>query len=177
MRSWFRHEQQSIRMALATVLHHSYDRAHTEYGAPRSQNTATGPGESNATKYTAKIRKTPPPQAFFRMFDEEDTELGARPGSVTDPVPHGRVERHSVEHRIVQIFDAPVPQMGDQLVELLQKIVTASHGACTAYRRAQDLLGLQLRWWSSWWKCQLSLGVRWQSSPRSFTRGVRFVTL
>ena len=39
MRSWFRHEQQSIRMALATVLHHSYD-MHTECGAPRSQNTA-----------------------------------------------------------------------------------------------------------------------------------------
>ena len=41
MRSWFRHEQQSIRMALATVLHHSYGRVHTEYGALRSQNTAT----------------------------------------------------------------------------------------------------------------------------------------
>ena len=41
MRSWFRHEQQSVRMALVTVLHHSYDRVHTEYAAPRSQNTAT----------------------------------------------------------------------------------------------------------------------------------------
>ena len=35
-----RHEQQSIRMALATVLHHSF-KVHTEYGAPRSQNTAS----------------------------------------------------------------------------------------------------------------------------------------
>ena len=32
-----------------------------------------------------------------------------------------------------------------------------------------------LRWQSSWWKCQLSLGMRWQSSPRRFIRGVRFV--
>ena len=35
-----RHEQQSIRMALATVMHHSY-KVHTENGAPRSQTTAT----------------------------------------------------------------------------------------------------------------------------------------
>ena len=35
-----RHEQQSIRMALATVMHHSF-KVHTENGAPRSQTTAT----------------------------------------------------------------------------------------------------------------------------------------
>ena len=38
MRSWFRHEQQSIRMALVTA---SLGRVHAEYGAPRSQSTAT----------------------------------------------------------------------------------------------------------------------------------------
>ena len=32
MRSWFRHEQQATRMALATALHHSFDRVHAEYG-------------------------------------------------------------------------------------------------------------------------------------------------
>ena len=40
LRSMLRHEQQSIRMALATVMHHSY-KVHTENGAPRSQTTAT----------------------------------------------------------------------------------------------------------------------------------------
>ena len=133
MRSWFRHEQQSIRMALATVLHHSYDRVHTEYGAPRSQNTATrarGGGECDERKYTAKFRKTPPPQAFFQLYDEEDAVWGLRPGSVFDPVPQGRVERHVVEDRIetcpfVQILDAPVPQLGNQVLELLQKIVSS----------------------------------------------------
>ena len=40
LRSMLRHEQQSIRMALATVMHHSF-KVHTEYGAPRSQITAT----------------------------------------------------------------------------------------------------------------------------------------
>ena len=45
-------------------------------------------------------------------------------------MPQGRVVRHVVEHRIemcpfVQILDAPVPQMGDQVLELLQKIVSS----------------------------------------------------
>ena len=38
-----RHEQQSIRMALATVMHHSF-KVHTENGAPRGQTTATRAG-------------------------------------------------------------------------------------------------------------------------------------
>ena len=54
------HEQQSTRMALATVLHHSFDRVHTEYGAPRSQATATSAGEGpSETKYAAKFQETP----------------------------------------------------------------------------------------------------------------------
>ena len=70
------------------------------------------------------------PQAFFQLYDEEDAELGVRPGSVFDPVPQGWVERHVVEHKIetclfVQILDAPVPQMGNQVLELLQKIVSS----------------------------------------------------
>ena len=56
---------------------------------------------------------------------------GLRPGSLSDPVPQGRVERHVVEHMVetclfVQILDAPVPQLGNQVLELLQKIVSSS---------------------------------------------------
>ena len=134
MRSWFRHEQQSIRMALATVLHHSYDRVHTEYDAPRSQNTATrarGGGESDETKYTAKIRKTPLSRRSSGCTTRKTPCGWLRPLSITDPVPQDQVGRHTVEHRIevcpfVQILDALVPQMGDQVLGLLQKIVTAS---------------------------------------------------
>ena len=49
-----RHELQSIRKALAMVLHHSYGRVHTQNGAPRSQSTATragARGESDEKKY------------------------------------------------------------------------------------------------------------------------------
>ena len=50
-----------------------------------------GGGVSDEKKYTAKFRKTPLPQAFFQLYDEEDAEWGVRPGSVTDPVPQERV--------------------------------------------------------------------------------------
>ena len=106
MLSWFRHEQQSIRMAQATVLHHSYDRVHTEYGAPRSQNTATrarGGGGSYEMKYTAKFPKTPPPQAFFQLYDEEDAERGVLRAALLEPRPQGPVQRHTAQH-IVDIL-------------------------------------------------------------------------
>ena len=179
LRQYLRHERLSVAMVLAEKLHHT----------SRGQRFA-GAGEEGHEEHDALRRQRPPPHpAFFQLFDEEDAELGARPGSVTDPVPHGRVERQTVEHRIeacpfVQILDAPVPQMGDQLVELLQKIVTASlvelvqvvavpKSPWTASRSV--LRYVVVRWRSSWWMCQLNLGMRWQSLPRSPTQGVRSV--
>ena len=133
MRSWFRHEQQSIRMALAAVLHHSYDRVHTEYVAPRSQNTATlarGGGGSYDMKFSAKFRKTPPLQAFFQLYDEEDAEREDRPAALLEPRPQGSVQWHIALHIVdilpyVQILDVPVPQMGGQLVEFMQHLDTS----------------------------------------------------
>ena len=67
-------------------------------------------------KYTAKFRTTPPPQpVLFKLFDEEPG--GRRPtGLVEPPGPQERVPRHTVEQMadvapMVQILDAPVPQM------------------------------------------------------------------
>ena len=52
---------------------------------------------------------------------------GARPGSVTDPRPQERVQRHTVEHIVdfvrvapsVQFLDAPVPQVVEQLPDIM----------------------------------------------------------
>ena len=82
MRSWFRHEQQSIRMALATVLHHSHDRVHTEYGAPRSQNTATRArrGEESDEKKSSREHAG---EGVFRTFPrvKKSPKLGSHSGS------------------------------------------------------------------------------------------------
>ena len=74
--------------------------------------------------YTAETPDPPIPE-LLSLFDEEPG--GVRPGSVSDPAPQARVERHVVEHRIeecpfVQILDAPVPQGGNQLVEAFRHL-------------------------------------------------------
>ena len=63
LRSWLRHEQQSIAAVLATVTHHSFDKVGTASGVLRNQKTATrtGNGEEYEAHYTAMIQKTPPP--------------------------------------------------------------------------------------------------------------------
>ena len=117
LRSWWRHEQQSIAAALATYSHHS---------ALRGQKTARarGGGEVDEMKYTAKFRKTPPPQAFFQLYDEEDAVWGLRPACLAEPQgPQAGIQRHTMEHiadlvPMVQILDIPALLGADQLVEV-----------------------------------------------------------
>ena len=114
LRSMLRHEQQSIRMALATVMHHSF-KVHTEYGAPRSQTTATRAreGEVREQHYGLRAQKRPLP--------------GMRPALLVEVQPQGCVERHIVEDPselapMVQILDAPVPQMVDSVLEFFRRL-------------------------------------------------------
>ena len=122
----WRHEQLALQMALAGALHHSRDVGPVTYNALRSQRTARAGEWGRVPNYTAETRdpSTPQPE-LFSLFGEEPG--GARPGSVTDPAPQARVERHVVEHRIeacpfVQILDAPVPQGENQLVEAFRHL-------------------------------------------------------
>ena len=72
-------------------------------------------------------QKTPPPRAastvYFSLDDDGDV-LAARPTPLVEVRPQPGVQRHTAAHIVpyVQIFDVPVPQLGDQVVELLQKI-------------------------------------------------------
>ena len=122
LRSWWRHEQQSIAAALATSLHRS----------SRGQRKARAGEEESETKYTAKFRTTPPPQpVLFSLYEEEP--VGGRPASLAEaPGPQEWIQRRTVEHIVdfvcfapmVQILDAPVPQTVDQLVEVLRPLDT-----------------------------------------------------
>ena len=117
LRSWLRRERMTVAMALAEKTHHT---------APRRPKMARA-GKEGHEEYDAPRRQKPPPPhpELFSLYEEEPG--GVRPGSVTDPVPQERVQRHSVEHRIeacpfVQILGAPVPQGSDQLVEAFRHV-------------------------------------------------------
>ena len=88
LRSWWRHEQQSIAAALATSLHHS----------SRGQRKARAREEESELKYTAKFQTTPPLQlVLFSLYDEEPG--GWRPASLAlPPGPQERVPQHRGAH-------------------------------------------------------------------------------
>ena len=75
--------------------------------------------------FTATNRDPSTPQLeLFSLFEEEP---GGGPGSVADPAPQGRVERHTGEHvdeicPRVPILDVPVPLLGDQVVDVLRML-------------------------------------------------------
>ena len=80
------------------------------------------------------------------MTPEAGGRLAARgrPTPLVEVRPHERVQRHTAEHIVdvlphVQILDVPLLQMGDQLVEFMQKLDTATHRA--GYRSAKGLSG------------------------------------
>ena len=103
-----RHEQQSIRMALATVMHHSY-KVHTENGAPRGQTTGTRAG----------VRTE-----FHAMSEDSDVVGGGRPPSLVDVWPQERVQQRTVEQIVDPVPSVPllhdvVPRMVEQLVDIL----------------------------------------------------------
>ena len=62
---------------------------------------------------------------LFSLYEEEPG--GGRPEAFVEPRPQERVQRHTVEHitdlvrvaPMVQILDAPVPQTGEQLPDML----------------------------------------------------------
>ena len=104
-----RHEQQSIRMALATVMHHSF-KVHTEHGAPRSQTTATKAREGEVREQHSGLRA------------QERPLLGTRPAPLLEVLPQVGAQRHTVDQIVDAVpglptLDGPVPQKVEQLAD------------------------------------------------------------
>ena len=62
---------------------------------------------------------------FFSLYEEELG--GTRPDRLSEVRPQGRVQRHTVEQIVdtvlfVPSLDVPVPQMGNQLVEVCRQL-------------------------------------------------------
>ena len=94
-----------------------------------------GPGRIDEEKQPGRQKRSllppfsPSPQAFCQLYDEEDAVWGTRFASVAEPWgPQGKVQQQDGEkifETLVHVImlsdlDAPVPQMVDQLVGVLQ---------------------------------------------------------
>ena len=117
LRSWYRHEQQTVRMALATYSHHSALRRETKARA----------GEEGHEEHDAPRRQKPPPPQP-ELFSLEEEPGGGLPAPLSEVA--GRQEvlvRHVVEQMadvcpVVQTLDAPVPQMVDTVLEFFRSL-------------------------------------------------------
>ena len=97
LRSWWRHEQQSVAMALSAAGHHSFDKvaAGEKYDGLRAQKTDRA-GEAANRAVRRQKSKAAVDAVFFELFDEDTA--GVRPEVLAEPRPPGRVQRHSTEH-------------------------------------------------------------------------------
>ena len=136
LRSWWRHEQQTVAAVLATVTHHSLSNVGTAYDAPRGQkkvtSTRVGPAE------------------YFELSSDDGRPTGSeRPAALLEPWPHGKTERHDgIAYELVQALDAPVLQTVEQLPNVVQFFATQ-------YDVAPRRLCRDTRSWrNSWWKCR-----------------------
>ena len=77
LRSWWRHEQQSVAMALSAAAHHSFDKvaAGAKYDGLRAQTTDKAREAANKALRRQKS-KAAGDAVFFELFDE-DTAGGA----------------------------------------------------------------------------------------------------
>ena len=84
--------------------------------------------EEESELNNATGQKTSPPRVASTVDDDGDV-LAARPTPLAEVRPQERVQRHTAVRIVdilpyVQILDVPVPQMGNQVVEVLRKIDT-----------------------------------------------------
>ena len=159
LRSWWRHEQQSIAAALSTYSHHS---------APRLKTARAGEWGSEMNN-TAKTRRTPTSQPELLDLSDEGPG-GVRPLTLAEPRPQEKVLRHTAE----QIGDSvpglpalgvPEPQMVLQLVAVLKPVDSAVpeqiiavpkfsspsrplRAALAATQMAEQLVEVPTAWWS-----------------------------
>ena len=108
LRSWWRHEQQTVAAVLATVTHHLHSKVGTAYDAPRGQK---------------KVTSTRVGPAEYHEFSSDDGRPtgGERPAALSEPWPQGKMERHDgIAYELVQALDALVLQTVEQLLNVVQ---------------------------------------------------------
>ena len=79
LRSWWRHEQQSVARALSAAAHHSFDKvaAGEKYDGLRAQTTDRA-GEAAHRAPRRQRSRAAGDVVFFELFDEDTAEVAAR---------------------------------------------------------------------------------------------------
>ena len=80
LRSWWRHEQQSVAMALSAAAHHSYDKvaAGTKYDGLRAQTTDRAGEAAYRAPRRQKSRAAGLSGVLRKLFDEDHRRVAAR---------------------------------------------------------------------------------------------------
>ena len=114
-----------------------------------------------------------------------------RPGVLAEPRPQERVQRHTMEHIVdfvccspmVQILDAPVPQMVEQLPDVLwffdlrSFLFSSKLSKCPRFFLRTSLFArfcVTRSWQNSWWKCRRSYLIPLYSGIWSKTSTFQF---
>ena len=123
LRQWLRHERMTVAMALAESQHHA---------APWGQSMARARGGARDVLHGPAPEDAPPRAASTVYFNLDDDVgvLAARPDWLLEVRPQPGVPRRTAKQNVdvftYPLLDVLVPQMGDQLVEVLRKIDTRS---------------------------------------------------
>ena len=104
LRSWLRHERQSVAVALSEYMHHS----------SRAQRKDRAGEEGHEDKHDAPRRQKPPPPQ-----PGECVPGGFRPPCLGGGTGTSTVEQLADVVPVVQILDLPVPQKVEQLADFL----------------------------------------------------------
>ena len=127
LRAQWRHEQQTVAMALAAATHHSAQRGEWRYLHEAAQGQRTASAEATYDALPSQTTSVAGDTEFFSLYEEELG--GTRPDRLYEVSPQERDQRRTVEQTvdctlIVLSLDVPVPQMENQLVEVCQQLDT-----------------------------------------------------
>ena len=120
-----RHERMAVAMALAEALHHSSGTT------PSKRDTRVVEGAKNdalrGQKTVTRAREGEVREEHQALRGQTRLPPGMRPALLVEVQPQGCVERHVVEDPselapMVQILDAPVPQMVDTVLEFFRAL-------------------------------------------------------
>ena len=168
LRSWLRHERLSVAMALSEFKHHS----------SRGQRKDRAGEEGHRDKYEAPRRQKPPPPQC------------SRPPCLGEPRgPQARIQQRTMEQLadvvpMVQILDTPVPQMVEQLLDVLRFFgfclfpsrLSMCPRSCSMTSLCAPLCAFR-GWRNSWWKCRRSYPILPCDRLRSSTSTFQFLVV